>query len=1144
MRIERFFTLDYHDPYDGIEFKSFRFGKNGAEYSAPSTWRRESVAQLFEGYALKNAVPNYLTPVEEPGLPEWLFRHQLDETALSEQTENDDAHFSSERDARQLFDRMAGHWTYSGWRAGYFSDDEAIARIFFDELRYLLAHQLWAPSAEHWRFLGLYWAYGIEGGSDSVFYAKDSASENWIESQANIQFPFALVGNLGSDAYIDDKDPAYPDALDAILRSRQAIRAFVSGLKQQKKHFETIFNACQRAAGSDKQRFDPRHNSALAKALSQALDDGLEPYDLRETLAQARMGQLSMAWLDQISDEVLFDFARQELNLAQGASPFGVSHILAQNAKQDTAWHFQSDDDGTKARQLASRQIWDQLIGAAYADPDVKLVFSDSWRAWQVDGCEQNKDTEGEWVANAEGEPKFAMAVFRLGAFRRSRKDFDLDAFSQAIRLAVIALDISHELAGYADLQTAQQHAERRELQLGISDLAGLLMSCGLAFDSEEARATGAMLAAYLHATASQVSAELAQQFEPVAGFEKRKADLLRRLEWQLLALQGSADPDEFGPELERLPAAIQSKNCFFDHLTESVQHRFEKARSALKSCGLRHSKLTGIVEHNELAWLLGCESVGAAPMYNVLKLRHNDEGGALRQLSPAAKLAVKELGLDNEQGENVARYVAGHLRLGEQSSISPTVLLGKGLTQHELNAINNALAGAMSLEKAISPEVLGFGFCHDILGLSLEQMVQPDFSLLYFLGFSEDDIAKAEAFIFGHLTFEGAPGISERDLGAFDAILHAAGDPERCVSPSAQIAMFAQLQPFLSGVVAQPILVPEASMLSTFSDWVHNAWASGLHYLDLQRDGSDPTRQILCLGDDIFAEQSRWHLISHDEGREEQSASLKASYPIAPKVVERLVTAPVDRNKLPDRRKGYIQKAVVGGHKVYLHTGEFKNGELGEIFIDMHKEGAAFRSLMNNFAIAISIALQYGVPLEEFVDAFIFTRFEPAGPVSGNDSIKHATSILDYIFRELAVSYLGRDDLAHMVTSDDSIDGGIGHGVASEKSEGAARLANPEDFISRGFSRGKTPENIIFLKDRQSKTKEKSSSDDPPAELSAKTKALESLESSKTVEAWPERDQQSYAGDPCPECGCFTVVQAAEQMLCESCGMQRSYSE
>ncbi|MBV9510955.1 MAG: ribonucleotide reductase, partial [Caulobacteraceae bacterium] len=241
------------------------------------------------------------------------------------------------------------------------------------------------------------------------------------------------------------------------------------------------------------------------------------------------------------------------------------------------------------------------------------------------------------------------------------------------------------------------------------------------------------------------------------------------------------------------------------------------------------------------------------------------------------------------------------------------------------------------------------------------------------------------------------------------------------------------------------------------------------------------------------------------DEPPRRPALAQEPMQPAPERIVERVVERERTRRRLPDRRKGYIQKATVGGHKVYLHTGEYEDGEVGELFIDMHKEGAAFRSLMNNFAIAVSIGLQYGVPLEEFVDAFVFTRFEPAGPVAGNDSIRSATSILDYIFRELGVSYLDRADLANGDPDEFNADGlgtGASEGLAADEAEDVLPASR---FISKGFSRGAAPDNLVFLSP-----------------------------GGKRRGAAAGQDGE---GDVCPACGDLSLARRAGQLVCETCG-------
>ena len=290
----------------------------------------------------------------------------------------------------------------------------------------------------------------------------------------------------------------------------------------------------------------------------------------------------------------------------------------------------------------------------------------------------------------------------------------------------------------------------------------------------------------------------------------------------------------------------------------------------------------------------------------------------------------------------------------------------------------------------------------------------------------------------------------------------------------------------------------------------------------------------------------------------------------LSEKVVERLVERIVvmrEREKMPDRRKGYTQKAVVGGHKVYLRTGEYDDGRIGEIFIDMHKEGAALRSFINNFAIAVSLGLQYGVPLEEYVDAFTFTRFEPAGPVQGNDSIKYATSILDYVFRELAVSYMARFDLAHVDPSESNFDA-MGKGVE----EGKAPEQPSNKYLSKGLTRSRTDNLVVMRSAGEPQTDARASgnvtsmaSHGPTArgndtvegavalkqeaqhDLSP-TEKLEALQWSKAgaareqaapskAERRAEAKAKGYEGEMCGECGNFTLVRNGTCMKCDTCG-------
>ena len=333
-------------------------------------------------------------------------------------------------------------------------------------------------------------------------------------------------------------------------------------------------------------------------------------------------------------------------------------------------------------------------------------------------------------------------------------------------------------------------------------------------------------------------------------------------------------------------------------------------------------------------------------------------------------------------------------------------------------------------------------------------------------LGFTKREIEAANIHVCGAMTVEGAPHLKLEHYAVFDCANPCGRTGKRYLSVESHIRMMAAAQPFISGAISKTINMPNDATVEDCKSAYLLSWKLALKANALYRDGSklaQPLNSQLIADEDEDDDDLEAFIDKPQAARTTQLAER-----VVEQIVER-ITALREREKLPDRRKGYTQKAVVGGHKVYLRTGEYDDGRIGEIFIDMHKEGAAFRSLMNNFAIAISLGLQYGVPLEEYVDAFTFTRFEPSGLVQGNDSIKIATSILDYVFRELAVSYLGRYDLAHVDPTESNFDA-LGKGVEEGKApdgalprdqvsvEGADPLAHRQargDFVERFGNRG-----------------------------------------------------------------------------------------
>lgn len=478
---------------------------------------------------------------------------------------------------------------------------------------------------------------------------------------------------------------------------------------------------------------------------------------------------------------------------------------------------------------------------------------------------------------------------------------------------------------------------------------------------------------------------------------------------------------------------------------------------------GQRNAQVTGPARDREMSLRLGGLSLDADPWVGPIQWGESDDGAVMPALSPVALKALDQLGIDLSSAR-VA--LLGHRTLDGAPGIDHAALLSRGFTAHEIESVERALWDAFDLRSAVAPSVVGEGFVRDVLGGAEETLNAPQFDTLELAGFTPDEIAAAEAFALGQPSLITADFLAEEQREVF----RSADD----TSLLARLAMIRTLEMESDAPIIAQIDLPYSATLAEAAAVQSRAVKSGVRALRLTR--SAPPADLAI---DLPAAEDVRPQVAKVEYRE--------------RIVERVVTAPHGRARLPDRRKGYIQKATVGGHKVYLHTGEYDDGALGEIFIDMHKEGAAFRSLMNNFAIAVSMGLQYGVPLDEFVDAFVFTRFEPSGVVTGNDQVRSATSILDYVFRELGVSYLDRSDLATVDPAQMDRDG-----LGGDEPQPVAK------FISKGFSRGATPDNLVFL---------------PLTRAKASTPRSQGMV------------------DVCPACGDLALSGEGFDQVCQSCG-------
>jgi len=514
-----------------------------------------------------------------------------------------------------------------------------------------------------------------------------------------------------------------------------------------------------------------------------------------------------------------------------------------------------------------------------------------------------------------------------------------------------------------------------------------------------------------------------------------------------------------------------------------------------------------GFISHNTIGLVMDCDTTGIEPDFALVKFKKLAGGGYFKIVNQSVEPALRRLGYSSEQIAAIETFAKGTNTLEGTPHINRATLRAKGFDDETLAKIESQLVGAFEIGFVFNHFVLGDEFCKTKLGMTDEQLADWNISILRdVLGFTAQQIDEASDVICGRMTLEGAPFLKDEHLPVFDCATPCGKHGSRYIRPLAHVDMMAAAQPFISGAISKTINLPQTATIADVKEAYRYSWERMTKAVALYRDGSKLSQPLAA---------------SNDLGSGDDDTDLGAPAPyttpvqIAEKIVYRYIAK---RRKMPDRRGGYTQKAIVGGHKVYLRTGEYTDGTIGEIFVDMHKEGAAFRSLMNNFAIAVSLGLQHGVPLEEYVDAFTFTRFEPNGPVVGHENIKMATSILDYIFRELAVSYLGRYDLAQVQPSQmiDAMDTDPEY-VGEEEAEVRYRPAEPTP-VKPALSAPK-PEPVAVLAGAVAAPAVQRGTLQPVAE-----KVREAV-------------AKGYSGDACGTCGQFMLVRNGTCLKCDSCG-------
>jgi ribonucleoside-diphosphate reductase alpha chain len=715
------------------------------------------------------------------------------------------------------------------------------------------------------------------------------------------------------------------------------------------------------------------------------------------------------------------------------------------------------------------------------------------------------------------------LASMNLVKFETPQGGFDAQRFAEASRIWTTTLEISVTMGQMPSKTIAEKNHGYRTLGLGYANLGTLLMRMGLPYDSEEAFGWCAAINALMTGAAYRTSAEMAQQQGPFARFEANREPMLR-----VIRNHRNAAYDGTLGDYENLSVkpVTYAPTLFTQETWALARRMWDDALSIGEVAGFRNAQTVVIAPTGTIGLVMDCDTTGIEPDFALVKFKKLAGGGYFKIVNQSVDTALHRLGYAQEQIDAIEAYAKGTGTLIEAPHINRATLKAKGFDDDAIARIESALPGAFELPFVFNKFVLGEEFCKNKLGLTDGQLNDWNFSLLRDgLGFTTQQIEEASAHICGRMTLEGAPYLKDEHLPVFDCATPCGKYGTRYIRPLAHIEMMAAAQPFVSGAISKTINLPQTATIDDVKEAYRYSWERMIKAVALYRDGSKLSQPLAAsydLGGDTTTEESASTAVPFQQPLQ-----------VAEKIVYRYIAK---RRRMPGRRSGYTQKAIIGGHKVYLRTGEYENGQLGEIFIDMHKEGAAFRSLMNNFAIAVSLGLQHGVPLEEYVEAFTFTRFEPNGPVVGHENIKMATSLLDYIFRELAVSYLGRYDLAHVQPSMDMDAMGI-------EEEYVAEEDGPTHVRPAGVA-----EKFHPVSTHLRPAKDDGGDDDrgggggvhAPAMHDTPTPKPHAATATATLsktEAVNASKAKGYTGNACGECGQLTMVRNGACEKCDNCG-------
>ncbi len=1067
MKIPRRFSTSGTSPYDMFRYtirESVLRNQSGKEIfrmdhvEVPEAWSQVATDILAQKYFRKAGVP--LT--DDAGVP-----------ILNE----DGTHKTgAETSVRQVVHRLSGCWRWWGEKYGYFDTAED-AQAFYDEIAYMLLKQMAAPNSPQWFNTGLNFAYGITGSAQGHLYvdpdtkALTRSTDAYTHPQPHACFIQSVNDDLVNEGGIFDLatrearifkygsgtgsnfsnlrgeserlsgggvssglmsflkifDRAagaiksggttrraakmvivnvdHPDIEKFIewkAKEEEKVAALVAGSKIASTFLHAISDAAQQGGT------DEHTNERLRVLIQRALNRGV-PYNIiKRTLALIDQGFTNI-------DFAQFDthYEGEAYNTVSGQNSNNsvrVTNDFMEAVITDSVWNLTWRTDSTKHTTVRARDLWNKINMSSWKSADPGLQFDTTINEWHT--CPNDGRING---SNPCSEYMFLddtacnLASLNLAHFYdESTQTIKIDDYRHAVRLWTSVLEISVLMAQFPSAEVAQKSYDFRTLGLGYANLGTVLMMMGIPYDSPKALAICGALSSIMTGESYAASAEMSADVGPFPKYDNNRDAMLRVIRNHRRAAYNAADSEFEG--LTITPMGISEELCPAD-LMVAARSAWDRALALGEEHGYRNAQATVIAPTGTIGLVMDCDTTGIEPDFAIVKYKKLAGGGYFKIVNQSVHKALAALGYTDQQIDDIEKYCKGHGTLIGCPHINRQSLKALNFTDEAIDAIERQLDSTFDVRFVFNKYTLGEELCQQ-LGFSAQQLDDMQFDMLTELGFSSEQVSEVNDYICGTMMIEGAPHIKDEHLPIFDCANKCGKRGERYIDYMAHVRMMAAAQPFISGAISKTINMPADASVDNVGDVHLASWRLMLKAIALYRDGSKLS-QPLNASNDNFDEM----VLLGDQDDWDETVDQKAIQKV---IVERVYQR-AERRRLPKRRHGYVREATVGGHKVYIRTGDFDDGSLGEIFIDMYKEGASFKGLLNCFAVLTSKALQYGVPLDELVDTFTFTRFEPAGFVEGHEAIKNATSILDYIFRTLGYDYLQRTDFVHVPQVDSS---------------------------------------------------------------------------------------------------------------------------